>query len=636
MEEVAWDTVDEDEEVTSEKGAKSSPTRDPPVATTIEEDVVAMMRTFLTGQQKREEGLIYELQGLRETLRQQFTPETSQSRRWDLPTPVVTHTRRTEAAQHQTPVPPQPMRPETRMPTLQEGEDVENYLRRYERLAKSWGWPEVEWACRLVPLLSGKALEAYLAMDEDRADVYEDLREALLEKFDISTESYRQRFRQTVTPAGETPTETYNRLKGLYRRWVQPERSTKAEIGEVIILEQLLRVLPYEVRTWVKEHEPMDGLGAARLATQYLNAHRGQTHTRATANRGAKHTDKGDEGTVSFVPNKKLVCFYCQQEGHKASNCPVRKSKLTSLCYVPREGYEKDTVIHAKQHVDVVVNGQTLNALLDTGSNMSLIKQCYVPATRIDFTHTQNILCVHGDQKNYPTTEITVLIKDQPYLMTVGVVEGLPVDMVLGWDLPIVSELLKKTDGCTDVTSGVSCPVLTRAQAKVGLEPLPNLDDSLIQGEGKTKKSRRKRRMEKQLGSPIQKEKTEGLHVTDWDIPTNIAQLQADDVTLRPLFKKVCEGANTIEILGAEKYVVENDVLYVLSDGVKRLVVPECCRPLILHLAHTILWSGLLAHQKTYYRISTCFFWPSMYTDVHTYCSTCAVCQKTSSVRRSA
>lgn len=59
MEEVAWDTVDEDEEVTSEKGAKSSPTRDPPVATTIEEDVVAMMRTFLTGQQKREEGLIY-------------------------------------------------------------------------------------------------------------------------------------------------------------------------------------------------------------------------------------------------------------------------------------------------------------------------------------------------------------------------------------------------------------------------------------------------------------------------------------------------------------------------------------------------------------------------------------------------
>lgn len=123
--------------------------------------------------------------------------------------------------------------------------------------------------------------------------------------------------------------------------------------------------------------------------------------------------------------------------------------------------------------------------------------------------------------------------------------------------------------------------------------------------------------MEKYLGTPISEVPTEGLEVRDWKIPGNIAQLQAADVTLKSLFDKACGGEVKIMTLGAERYVVEDDVLYVLSDGVN-LVVPECCRSLILHLAHTIPWSGHLAHQKTYHRISSRFYWPSMCTDVRT------------------
>ncbi|XP_019206784.1 zinc finger and SCAN domain-containing protein 23-like [Oreochromis niloticus] len=152
-----------------------------------------------------------------------------------------------------------------KIPPYQLGEDIENYLLRFERVAKTWRWPESEWACRLVPLLSGKALEAYTAMDEERAHHYEGLKAALLTKFDISPETYRQKFRSNTVPPGESPTETYYRLKGLYRRWIRPEQHTKEEMGEAIILEQLIRVLPGEVRTWVREHEPADGLTAATL-----------------------------------------------------------------------------------------------------------------------------------------------------------------------------------------------------------------------------------------------------------------------------------------------------------------------------------------------------------------------------------
>lgn len=52
----------------------------------------------------------------------------------------------------------------------------------------------------------------------------------------------------------------------MYQRWIRQDQHSKEEIGEAVILEQLLCILPPEVRTWVKEHEPSDRLMAAKLA----------------------------------------------------------------------------------------------------------------------------------------------------------------------------------------------------------------------------------------------------------------------------------------------------------------------------------------------------------------------------------
>ena len=86
---------------------------------------------------------------------------------------------------------------------------------------------------------------------------------------------------------------------------------------------------------------------------------------------------------------------------------------------------------------------------------------------------------------------------------------------------------------------------------------------------------------------------------------------------------------------GKECFVIDGDVLYALADGVKRLVVPGSCRPMIMNLAHTLPWAGHLGRNKTYLRIASRFYWPSMYTDVQTFCRTCPTCQKTCFVRQS-
>lgn len=52
-----------------------------------------------------------------------------------------------------------------------------------------WGWPQVEWAARVVTLLTGKALEAYAGMDEEQSDSYDAIKAAVLSKFNVTEET---------------------------------------------------------------------------------------------------------------------------------------------------------------------------------------------------------------------------------------------------------------------------------------------------------------------------------------------------------------------------------------------------------------------------------------------------------------
>ncbi|XP_053343647.1 uncharacterized protein LOC128514033 [Clarias gariepinus] len=229
---------------------------------------------------------------------------------------------------------------EPRIPEFVEGEDVESFFVRFERISRTWGWPVDEWAARVVTLLTGKALEAYAGMDELGACNYEDIKAAVLTKYNVTEETYRLRFRSLMVPSGETVRETYNRIKSLYGRWMRPTMKTKDQMGETIILEQYLRMLRPDVRIWVKENQPQTGEEAARLAERYVAAHQEPPRTsKGTVSRGK--LEEPSNGNVGLMGRKPvttvgpLICFYCQQPGHKASVCPLRKPKVNHMCYVP-------------------------------------------------------------------------------------------------------------------------------------------------------------------------------------------------------------------------------------------------------------------------------------------------------------
>ncbi|XDV30635.1 hypothetical protein PO909_033505 [Leuciscus waleckii] len=159
-----------------------------------------------------------------------------------------------------------------RLDKLTDSDDIEHFLITFERIAVACRWQKADWIFQLIPLLTGKARGAYVHMDIDDSLDYDQVKSAILAKYDINPETYRQRFRSLEVNPDESPKELYARLKELYGKWIQSKGKTIQEIGKVIILEQYLRMLSTELQVWVREHDPDSAMEAARLAEVFVAA----------------------------------------------------------------------------------------------------------------------------------------------------------------------------------------------------------------------------------------------------------------------------------------------------------------------------------------------------------------------------
>ncbi|XP_010844772.1 PREDICTED: zinc finger protein 496 [Bison bison bison] len=72
-------------------------------------------------------------------------------------------------------------------------------------------------------------------------------------------ESSRRLFRRFCYQEAAGPREALHRLWDLCRGWLRPERHTKEQILELLVLEQFLAILPREVQGWVRAQEPESG-----------------------------------------------------------------------------------------------------------------------------------------------------------------------------------------------------------------------------------------------------------------------------------------------------------------------------------------------------------------------------------------
>ena len=154
---------------------------------------------------------------------------------------------------------------------LGENDDVEAYITMFERIMEVNEVDRERWPFQLAPQLTGKAQQAYAALTPDDAKDYDVVRRAILRRYSINEETYRQRFRGLKPKEEESPQELMTRLEDLASRWTK-DAMTREEVVDLLVREQFLSVLPHDVRVAVMERQPKDCSEASQFAENYLQA----------------------------------------------------------------------------------------------------------------------------------------------------------------------------------------------------------------------------------------------------------------------------------------------------------------------------------------------------------------------------
>ena len=104
---------------------------------------------------------------------------------------------------------------------LTDSDDIEAFLTTFERIMQAFEVAKKRWSYKLAPQLSGKAQQAYAAMERHKADDYEEVKKAILQRYNITEETYRQRFRSARRSEGETYQNLAFRLSDMAQKWTK-------------------------------------------------------------------------------------------------------------------------------------------------------------------------------------------------------------------------------------------------------------------------------------------------------------------------------------------------------------------------------------------------------------------------------
>ena len=210
-----------------------------------------MMKLFMEDRKRREDDLAQERRRRDEEVREQMRL---------LREMVESSQRRAEA-----PARSSGENDKVKLSKFSEADDVEAYLTTFERMMVVYEVDRARWVYKLAPQLTGKAQKAYAAMATEDASDYDKVKAAILKRYNINDETYRQRFRAATKTGDESHRELLVRLQDLARKWLKSCDSAE-KVLDIMVMEQLLNTLAPDVRLWVRERKPKSSDEASQLA----------------------------------------------------------------------------------------------------------------------------------------------------------------------------------------------------------------------------------------------------------------------------------------------------------------------------------------------------------------------------------
>ena len=112
------------------------------------------------------------------------------------------------------------------------------------------------WAFLLAPQLTGRGPASLCCNAYSLTGEYQELKAAILRRYDINEETYRQRFWGVARKENKSHQELAVRVMDLLCKWMKDYQEDVHSVLEQIATEQLLSTLPREIQIWVRERKP--------------------------------------------------------------------------------------------------------------------------------------------------------------------------------------------------------------------------------------------------------------------------------------------------------------------------------------------------------------------------------------------
>ena len=163
-----------------------------------------------------------------------------------------------------------------KMTPFDEKDEIDSYLHRFENYATTQNWEKQNWAVYLAALLRGRALDVYARLPIEQANDYSILRDSLLKRYNKTEEGYKQHFHTCKAEIGESPQQFIIRLASYLSKWIQLSKveATFNGLSTLIVREQFLSTCSKDLEVFLRERAITDLTQLAKLAEQYLGAHK--------------------------------------------------------------------------------------------------------------------------------------------------------------------------------------------------------------------------------------------------------------------------------------------------------------------------------------------------------------------------
>ncbi|KAK7098119.1 hypothetical protein V1264_002480 [Littorina saxatilis] len=160
------------------------------------------------------------------------------------------------------------------LPILDDKDDIEAYFKQFERIAKLSDWDEDEWAIRLSGQLRGQARQVYIELSDEESVNYDEVKTAILQRFQLTAESYRKRFKEVKWGKEESIKECRTRMKTYLDRWkeLSEKEGKSGDLEDLILTDKLLDVLTPDQNRFVRERNPTNIDDVVKHVQTYIDA----------------------------------------------------------------------------------------------------------------------------------------------------------------------------------------------------------------------------------------------------------------------------------------------------------------------------------------------------------------------------